>query len=309
MKPAIDSATGHSPRTPKPRWLKVTIPGGPEFTRIQRALDERGLHTICRSARCPNIGECWNHGHATFLIMGDHCTRNCGFCAVAHGNPRPLDPDEPAKLVETARIMKLRYVVITSVTRDDLADGGSQHFARVITRLKTDIPGLLVEVLIPDFNGEEPALNLVLDAAPHVLNHNIETVLSQYRKVRRPEEQFSRSLTLLERSAKRGAVTKSGIMVGLGETRTELLDLFRQLHDRGVSLLTIGQYCRPTAASVPVDRYYDPEEFRELESEALAAGFAAVASGPLVRSSYHARELYEKHQSGLFRTENTAGVK
>jgi len=298
MKNITEASRESTMRQPKPRWLKASIPGGEEFTRIQRALDKRGLHTICRSARCPNIGECWNHGHATFLIMGDHCTRNCAFCAVPHGTPRPLDPDEPANLVETARTMNLRYAVITSVTRDDLPDGGGDHFVRVITTLKREIPGLLVEVLIPDFGGDEAALNRVLDAAPHVLNHNIETVHSRYRRVGRPSEQYERSMNLLQRAAARGAVTKSGVMVGLGETRAELRELFRQLHFRGVSLLTIGQYCRPTSSSVPVERYYEPEEFRELESEALKTGFSAVASGPLVRSSYHARELYEKHQSG-----------
>lgn len=298
MKTDADSARESAARQPKPGWLKTTIPGGEEFTRIQRALDQRGLHTICRSARCPNIGECWNHGHATFLIMGDHCTRDCAFCAVPHGNPAPLDPDEPEKLVETARIMNLRYAVITSVTRDDLSDGGSRHFVRIITTLKRKIPDLLVEVLIPDFGGDEAALKRVLDAEPHVLNHNIETVLSQYARVRRPAAQYHRSMQLLQRAADRGAVTKSGIMVGLGETRAELSDLFRELSRRKVSLLTIGQYCRPTTSSVPVDRYYAPEEFQQLESEALGMGFSAVASGPLVRSSYHARELYETHRSG-----------
>jgi len=283
----------------KPRWLKATIPGGGEFTRIQRALDQRGLHTICRSARCPNIGECWNHGNATFLIMGDHCTRNCLFCAVPHGAPPPLDPEEPTKLVETARIMQLRYVVITSVTRDDLPDGGSGHFVRVISTLKKEIPGLMVEVLIPDFGGRARELRRVIDAAPHVLNHNIETVPSLYPRVGRPLEQYRRSLTLLRESSEYGAVTKSGVMVGLGESRDELRELFSELRSRGVSLLTIGQYCRPTPASVPVARYYEPGEFKEMEYEAINMGFAAVASGPLVRSSYHARELYERHMAGL----------
>ncbi|HDP93795.1 MAG TPA: lipoyl synthase [Candidatus Aminicenantes bacterium] len=298
MKIIGDSARETHRRQNKPRWLKASIPGGREFTRIQRALDQRGLHTICRSARCPNIGECWNHGHATFLIMGEHCTRDCHFCAVPHGSPRPLDPDEPAKLVETARVMNLRYAVITSVTRDDLSDGGSSHFVRVISTLKREIPDLLVEVLIPDFSGDEAALNRVLDSQPHVLNHNIETVRSQYRRVGRPLEQYERSLMLLQRATNRGAITKSGIMVGLGETRTELRHLFCELFNRGVSLLTIGQYCQPTTSSVPVERYYAPEEFGELESEALKMGFSAVASGPLVRSSYNARELYETHRDG-----------
>jgi len=293
MKEAADSLRGGPARQPKPRWLKATIPGGREFTRTQRALDERGLHTICRSARCPNIGECWNHGHATFLIMGSRCTRDCAFCAVDHGKPDPLDMTEPAKLVETARIMKLQYSVITSVTRDDLPDGGSNHFVNVISTLKSEIPGLMVEVLVPDFAGDEEALNRVLEAAPHVLNHNIETVRSMYGRVNRPLAQYDRSMELLERSAIRGAVTKSGIMVGLGESRTELHGLFHELISRGVSLLTIGQYCRPTPTSVPVARYYDPAEFKQLEAEALEAGFTAVASGPLVRSSYHAQELFE----------------
>lgn len=299
MKGVNHSIRQPRPAKGKPRWLKATIPGGREFTRIQRALDHRGLHTICRSARCPNIGECWNHGNATFLIMGDHCTRNCLFCAVPHGTPLPLDPDEPLKLVETARIMNLCYAVITSVTRDDLPDGGSHHFARVISTLKENIPGLMIEVLIPDFGGRSRDLLHVIDAKPHVLNHNIETVRSLYARVGRPGEQYHRSLDLLERASKYGAVTKSGVMVGLGESRSELGELFSELRSRGVSLLTIGQYCRPTPASAPVARYYEPGEFNELEQEAMEKGFSAVASGPLVRSSYHARELYERHLSGL----------
>lgn len=284
------------PNLRKPSWLKVSIPGGENFTRIQRALDKRGLHTICRSARCPNIGECWNHGHATFLIMGPACTRNCRFCAVPHDDPSPLDAREPEKLVETAAIMKLKYAVITSVTRDDLPDGGSRHFAQVISTLKTRIPHLMVEVLIPDFGGSRASLYEVLDAAPHVLNHNIETVENLYPLVGRPPERFQRSIMLLSRASERGAITKSGIMVGLGETREQLERLFARLREAGVSLLTIGQYCRPSPGALPVKRYYSPEEFDSLKQCALSAGFTAVASGPLVRSSYHARDLYAHYQ-------------
>ena len=295
----ISPHAGRNPLRPKlrkPAWLKATIPGGANFTRIQQALEERGLHTICRSARCPNIGECWNHGHATFLIMGPACTRDCRFCAVPHDTPSPLYPEEPDKLVETARIMNLRYAVITSVTRDDLPDGGSRHFARVITTLKTRVPGLMVEVLIPDFGGQRAPLYEVLDAGPHVLNHNIETVETLYPKVGRPQERFQRSLDLLARARERKAVTKSGIMVGLGETHEELDQLFLRLRNAGVSLLTIGQYCQPAPSALPVDRYYTPEEFASLRERALSAGFSAVASGPLVRSSYHASELFDQYQ-------------
>jgi lipoic acid synthetase len=281
-------------RIPKPTWLKARIPSGRQYFKIKRDLESKGLHTICQSARCPNIDECWNHNHATFLIMGDICSRNCLFCSVKHGTPRPLDADEPRRILEMVNILKLKYAVITSVTRDDLEDGGSRHFARIIKILKQHRPDLKIEVLIPDFKGDPQAVDVVLDAQPAVLNHNVETVKRLYEKVNRHPASYQSSLKVLKHSSDRGMITKSGIMVGLGETPGELQELFGHLTERGVRLLTIGQYCQPGRENVKVERFYNPDEFAALKESALSSGFTAVESGPFVRSSYHAQEMYEK---------------
>jgi lipoic acid synthetase len=279
--------------TPKPHWLKARIPSGSQYFKTRRDLESRGLHTICQSARCPNIDECWNNGQATFLVMGDTCSRDCGFCSVKSGIPRPLDSNEPERILEMARLMKLEYVVITSVTRDDLPDGGSRHLAGIIKRLKQAQPLLKIEVLIPDFRGDTDALDTVLEAQPDVLNHNLETVKRLYRHIDRSPENYDISLKVLQHAGKRGFLTKSGIMVGLGETDEELQELFGHLVQQGVRLLTIGQYCQPTPQSVAVTRFYSPGEFAILKEEALAQGLVDIESNPFVRSSYHAERLYQ----------------
>lgn len=277
----------------KPAWLKARLPGGRAYFALKSKLQEQGLHTICQSARCPNAHECWNGGQATFLVMGDVCTRDCRFCAVAGGAPLPLDPDEGRKLAEMAGVMGLNYVVITSVTRDDLPDQGSRHFAAVVGALKSARPQLRVEALVPDFSGRPELLDAVLDAGVDVLAHNIETVPSLYPKVNRRAAAFGDSLRILERGRERGWITKSGLMVGLGESEAEILDLFGVLRGSGVDLLTIGQYLQPDGRSLAVERYYSPGDFAGLKQAALESGFKGVESGPFVRSSYHAEELYK----------------
>lgn len=272
--------------------MKANIPSGGRFFKIKKDLETRNLHTICQSAKCPNIGECWNEGHATFLIMGSTCTRNCLFCSVNSGSPQPLDESEPQKILEMLDIMTLNYIVITSVTRDDLADGGSRHFAGIIRLIKEKKPEIKIEVLIPDFKGDLDCVQTVLDARPDVLNHNLETVRSQYRNLNRNPNNYDISLKVLKHSADQGFITKSGIMVGLGETLEELKELFSDLTGHGVQLLTIGQYCRPTTSNVEVKKYYSPEEFNELKQLAMSYGFKQVESGPFVRSSYHADSMY-----------------
>lgn len=280
--------------TRKPDWLKVRLAGGGNYSHVSGILKEKGLHTICQSARCPNIGACWERRTATFLILGDVCTRDCGFCAVAKGRPRPPDPTEPESLAEAAAAMGLKYVVVTSVTRDDLADGGAGLFAATIEAVKSKSPGTLVEVLIPDFQGDPDALQTVLAAGPDVLNHNLEAALSVYPRINRPPENYRRSLRVLGRAAAAGALTKSGLMVGLGESEADIERAMEDLLGAGCNLLTIGQYLRPTAANPPVERYYTPQEFERLARRARKLGFAAVASGPLVRSSYEAERLYHE---------------
>ena len=275
----------------KPKWLKVAIPAGKKYFTIKRKLEDRRLFTICQSGKCPNIGECWNHNHATMMIMGNICSRNCLFCSVTKGKPLPLDPREPDKILEMSGIMNLEYVVITSVTRDDLEDGGSTHFASTIRILRQHHPDLLIEVLIPDFQGKNDHLENVFNAQPDVLNHNLETIQRIYPSINRNPENYSRSLNVLRLAHERGLVTKSGIMVGLGETMSELSVLFRDLKQSGVSLLTIGQYLQPSRQQVKVARYYSPAEFGQLKKKVMSLGFACVEAGPLVRSSYHA----EKH--------------
>jgi len=282
---------------PKPPWLRMPNPSGRAFFQTKRDLRERHLHTICQSARCPNIGECWNQGNATILIMGDVCTRDCLFCSVPHGQPEPPDPREPDRILELAKILGLSYIVITSVTRDDLHDGGSRHFAAVIRTLKRRLPELLVEVLVPDFSGRPEDIDRVLAAGPDVLNHNLETVRRLYPAINRAATHYDISLAVLRRAARSGSPTKSGLMVGLGETPAELETAMSELVNNGVELLTIGQYLQPTRNHHPVHRYYRPDEFRLLKETALRKGFRAVESGPLVRSSYHAEQMY-RHRGG-----------
>lgn len=286
--------TVNQKRAPKPEWLKAQIPSGENYFKIKKNLESRNLSTICQRAKCPNIAECWNHYHATFLIMGDTCSRNCAFCSVKSGPPAPLLKDEAERVLEMVEILNASYVVITSVTRDDLPDGGSSHFAHVISYLKLHRPDLRIEVLIPDFKGNSEDINRVLTAQPHVLNHNMETVKRLYPHVNRIAENYYRSLKVLKHSAEMGFVTKSGIMVGLGESWAELQELFADLWENGVKLLTIGQYLQPTKANVPVEKFYTPEEFAKIKTLALACGFRAVEAGAFVRSSYQAQRMYDK---------------
>ncbi len=280
-----------APREPKPAWLKVRAPGSPNYLRLKGIMKSAGLNTVCEEARCPNIGECWHHGTATFMILGDVCTRACGYCAVPHGMPAGLDTDEPARLAETVRAMDLRYVVITSVDRDDLADGGAAIFAETIRRIRATSPECRVEVLIPDFQGVETSLRTVLAAAPDVLNHNTETVPRLYR-LARPGGRYPRTLELLDRARDIAPAipTKTGLILGLGEEWDEVVETLGDLRRVGVQVLTIGQYLRPTPAHLTMVRYYHPDEFAELKRIALDLGFGHVESGPLVRSSYHAHE-------------------
>ena len=277
-----------------PPWLKVRAPGGPNFLELKQLIRGSGLHTVCEEAHCPNIGSCWERRTATFMILGDICTRACAYCAVTTGRPAGLDMGEPARLADTAKRMGLRYVVITSVNRDDLADGGSFIFANCIRQVRRRLPACKVEVLIPDFCGNWDALANVMNAAPDTLNHNIETVRRVFRRVR-PKGDYDQSLELLERAKafSPAGITKSGMMVGLGETWDEILETMHDLRSAGCDLLTIGQYLRPTSKHAPLARWYTPEEFNELRREGESLGFRHVASGPLVRSSYHADEQHE----------------
>jgi len=285
------------PREPKPDWLKVRAPGSENYLRLKGVMRELRLNTVCEDAHCPNIGECWHHGTATFMILGDVCTRACAYCAVAHGKPNELDLAEPARVAEAIARMRLQYAVITSVDRDDLADGGAFIFAETIRQTRARVPGCRIEVLIPDFQGEPSSLHAVLDAGPDVLNHNIETVPRLYRMAR-SGGRYPRSLELLDRSRTYAPdiATKTGIMVGLGEAVDEVLAVFDDLRRSGVSILTIGQYLRPSPKHAPMTRYYHPDEFAALKREALARGFVHVESGPLVRSSYHAHEQADAYQ-------------
>jgi lipoic acid synthetase len=277
------------PLLPRPAWIKARAPMGPNYERLRDMMRELNLHTVCEEAQCPNVGDCWNRGTATFMILGDVCTRACGFCAVKTGLGLPLDPEEPRRVADAVARLRLRHVVITSVNRDDQADGGAWSFAACIREIRARTPGCAVEVLIPDFKGVWSALDVVLDARPDLLNHNTETVPRLYRAVR-PGARFTRSLDLLARSKAAGLLTKSGIMVGLGEEWGEVLDTIRAIRDAGTDILTVGQYLRPSADHVPLVRYYTPDEFAELRSFGLSLGYSHVESGPLVRSSYHADE-------------------
>lgn len=292
MKPGREQGKGRPVR--KPPWLKRRISAGPSYQKIPDLLRRGGLHTVCEEALCPNQGECFSRGTATFLILGDRCTRDCRFCSVAHGPSGPPDPEEPARVADAVREMGLHYVVITSVTRDDLADGGAGLFARTIREIRERSPETLVEVLIPDFQGDEHALRKVLDTRPDVLNHNLETVPRLYPSVR-PEAVYRRSLELLERVEAYDSTipTKSGLMLGLGESSEETGETLRDLRRTGCSLLTLGQYLQPTRRHLPVRRFVHPDEFEEWRKVALDLGFAEVASGPFVRSSYRAEAFYQ----------------
>lgn len=278
----------------RPTWLKVPAPVGDNYRDLKQLVHDQRLHTVCQSARCPNIGECWQARTATFLILGDVCTRGCAFCAVTSGQPTQHDLDEPRRVAEAVAALRLRYAVVTSVTRDDLADGGAAIFAETIRRIRALLPDCRVEVLIPDFQGDAAALAAVADARPDVLNHNIETVARLYSLVR-PQADYRRSLELLAR-AKAGMpdlTTKSGIMLGLGETEEEIEEALRDLRDVACDIVTIGQYLRPSTGHLPVHKYYAPEEFTRFAALGAALGFRHVESAPLVRSSYHAREQAE----------------
>lgn len=279
------------PRAPKPQWLRAKAPVGDNFHNLKRLTRGLGLHTVCESAQCPNIGECWNHKTATFMLLGDICTRRCGFCAVPKGRPEPIDWDEPRRVAEAVATLGLKHAVVTSVNRDDDNIGSAKIFAQTIKEIRGLMPDCRVEVLIPDFQGLEESLRIVLEANPDVLNHNTETVPRLYRAVR-SGARYQRTLALLENAKKisPGMVTKSGVMVGLGESSEELVEVFRDLGARGVDILTVGQYLRPSKDHLPITRFYEPEEFAYLRNEALRFGFRHVESGPLVRSSYHAHE-------------------
>jgi lipoic acid synthetase len=287
-----------TPRAPKPEWLKVRAPGSPSYLRLKGLMRDLNLHTVCEEAHCPNIGQCWDHGTATFMILGDVCTRGCAYCAVSHGRPGPLDPAEPARVADAIHTLGLNYVVITSVDRDDVPDGGAAMFAATVRETRARLAYCRIEVLIPDFRGNQAALHAVLDAQPDILNHNVETVPRLYRMAR-SGGRYNRTLQLLERSrAYAPAIpTKTGLMVGLGEERHELVATFGDLRDVGCEILTIGQYLRPSSEHATMVRYYHPDEFRDLKATALEMGFVHVESGPLVRSSYHANETADAYQA------------
>ncbi len=276
-------------RPRRPDWLKVRVPLGERFSELKHLMEGQRLNTVCEEARCPNIAECWNAGTATFMILGDICTRSCGFCAVATGRPGKLDLDEPFRVAEAIRAMEIRHAVITSVNRDELADGGAAIFAETIRQARLVNPSITVEVLIPDLRGIRWALDILLAARPDILNHNTETVPRLYPEVR-PQAKYERSLDIIRWSKEAGMVTKSGLMLGLGERIEEVLCVMEDLRGAGCDILTLGQYLQPTKGHVPVERYVHPDEFRWLKGKGLGIGFRHVEAGPLVRSSYHAAE-------------------
>jgi lipoic acid synthetase len=294
----------------KPGWLKVKAPGGPNYVRLKALMRELKLHTVCEEARCPNIGECWEHKAATFMILGDVCTRNCAYCAVAHGTPAPFDPVEPVRLAQAVAEMGLAHVVITSVDRDDLPNGGAEAFAGCITEIRQRLPETSVEVLIPDFKGSDRALKIVMDAQPDILNHNLETPERLYR-LARPGGRYDRALRLLARAREIAptGLTKSGIILGMGEEWDELLTCMRDLRTSDVDILTLGQYLRPSQSHLPVVRYYTPAEFSELETIGLQMGFRHVQASPLTRSSYHAWEQVEHAKASSTGTSATSGTR
>ena len=289
--PILNNPEPRAPIVPgvdrKPDWLKVDLPSGETYRDLKVMMRSKSLHTVCEEAKCPNIAECWGAGTATFMVMGDTCTRSCGFCNIKTGRPMPLDPEEPRHVAESIRQMGVKHAVITSVDRDELPDCGAGHFAETIHEVRQMNPGTNVEVLIPDFKGQLEHLQLVIDARPDVLNHNTETVPSLYRRVR-PQARYEWTLAVLRESKRQGMRTKTGIMLGLGETREELLQTMRDLAEVGVDVLTLGQYMQPTRNHLPIERWVSPEEFDELRVIGEEMGFDIVESGPLVRSSYHA---------------------
>lgn len=288
--PGLDTNTTIPEPLKKPNWLRVKLPVGENYRQVRGLVDQYKLHTICESGNCPNMGECWGEGTATFMILGNICTRSCGFCAVATGRPEAVDWDEPQKVAEAIHLMRVKHAVITSVDRDELPDGGSQVWYNTIVAVRALNPGTTMETLIPDFKGEEPLIQKIIDAAPEVVSHNIETVESLTRKVR-VQARYERSMHTLSVLKKGGMRTKSGIMLGLGETENEVLDTMRHLRESGVDVLTIGQYLQPTKQHLPVARFIHPDEFAAFREAGYQMGFDYVESGPLVRSSYHS----EKH--------------
>jgi len=290
----------HKQKLAKPPWLKRRIPSGATYQEIRGLLQKTQLHTVCQEACCPNLGECFSQGTATFLILGDRCTRNCRFCAVAHGPQEPPDPGEPRRVAEAIDHMKLRYAVVTSVTRDDLPDGGASVFAETIRRIREKCPEAKVEVLIPDFRGDLQSLRTVLEARPDVLNHNVETVPRLYASVR-PGAVYQRSIDLLKSAHQMdpSIPTKSGLMLGLGERPEEVEQVLEDLLEAGCRILTLGQYLQPSAEHLRVERFVTPEEFEEWRKKALETGFREVASGPFVRSSYHAQKAYQSLSATL----------
>ena len=273
----------------RPEWLKVKVPSGEHFTRIKGIVDANKLHTVCEDARCPNMAECWHRGTATFMILGDICTRSCAFCAVKTGRPSELDYDEPRRVAEAVQQMHIRHAVVTSVNRDELEDGGAEIFAQTIRKIREYVPHCTVEVLIPDFRGDEQAIQIVVDAKPDILNHNTETVPRLYAPAR-PQAKYDRSLHVLAYSKAHGMTTKTGLMLGIGERVEEIEQTLRDIRSVHVDILTLGQYLQPTKMHLPVDRFVTPEEFSHWKNFGLSIGFKHVESGPLVRSSYHAEE-------------------
>ena len=295
----VINTTRTKPREPKPEWLKIRLGDPTNQNHVLKLIEGLNLHTVCQEARCPNIFECWSDRTATFMLGGDICTRHCGFCAVGKGTPGALDSEEPRHVAEAVRHLGLAHTVITSVNRDDLPDGGAAHWAATIREVRALNPDCKIEVLIPDFNGDERALHVVLDAEPDVLNHNMETIARLYHRVR-PDADYRQSLTLIERAARRrdleqrGMLTKSGIMAGLGETFDEVVELMKDLREAGCDIMTIGQYLQPYERRLPVERYVTPEEFARWREVGMAMGFRHVESSPLTRSSYHARQQAEE---------------
>jgi len=287
--------SNHSVVSQKPKWLRRQLPTGSAYEKVKGMIKGDRLHTVCQEAKCPNMWECFSQKTATFLIMGSRCTRNCGFCSVLPGPLEPPDPGEPARLADVARRMGLKYVVVTSVTRDDIPDGGASLFAETIEEIRRKMPDARVEVLIPDFQGSRQALHKVLQARPDVLNHNIETVARLYPRVR-PQASYERSLVLIQRAHEYDSAlpTKSGLMLGLGEKKPEVAKTLEDLLTAGCRLLTLGQYLQPSKKHLPVERFIPPEEFAAWRKRAIKLGFTEVASGPFVRSSYHAKELFQE---------------
>ena len=309
----VINTTRTKPREPKPEWLRIRLGDPTNQNHVLKLIEGLNLHTVCQEARCPNIFECWSDRTATFMLAGDICTRHCGFCAVGKGAPGALDPEEPRHVAEAVRHLGLAHTVITSVNRDDLTDGGASHWAATIREVPALNPDCKVEVLIPDFNGDEQALATVLDAEPDVLNHNMETIARLYRRVR-PDADYQQSLRLLERAARRrdlegrGMLTKSGIMVGLGETFEEVVELMKDLRAVSCDIMTIGQYLQPYERRLPVERYVTPEEFARWREVGMKMGFRHVESSPLTRSSYHARQQTEEPAADETAEESLAPV-